>query len=121
LSLAHNSFNNFTNCVERLVNLTVLNLYNNSIVGNSAISKLSKLTSLDLSSNGVISDDRLRGLTQLIRLNLDNNTMISDNCLMRLTNIRDLALRWSRITNQGISNLTQLTCLQFTPEWVSYP
>jgi Leucine-rich repeat (LRR) protein len=63
--------------VQRLVNLTHLNLKGNAKITNEGIRKLVNLTSLDLSRNELITIEGLRNLTNLSSLKIIKNNTIN--------------------------------------------
>jgi hypothetical protein len=63
--------------VERLVNLTHLNLKGNAKITNEGIRKLVSLTSLDLSRNELVTIEGIKNLTNLSSLKIIKNNMIN--------------------------------------------
>ena len=118
-----------------LTNLTVLSLWNNSIMGNiSSLSGLTNLTQLQLGSNAIedisslsnlanltelwlwnnqIEDiSPLSGLTNLTRLGLDQNDIGDISALAGLTNLERLILAYNNIEDiSALSGLTNLAGL----------
>ena len=97
----------------KLTNLTHLYLNGSNITNIQGIEKLTNLTYLDLSGTGITSLKDIEKLTNLTYLDLRGTNITCLQGIENLSNLTYLDLGWSSITNlQGIENLTNLTNLQ---------
>ena len=83
------------------------------------LEKLPELTWLELDRNQLTSVKGLEKLTQLEMLNLSENKLTSVKGLEKLTKLTNLSLGSNKLTDvKGLEKLTQLTwlSLQFNPE-----
>ena len=82
---------------------------------DNELNKMVNLTSLNLSDNSNITNNGLVYFTNLTSLNLNNNKNITDEGLEHLVNLTNLDLSYNQnITNDGIKGLTNLTNLDLS-------
>ena len=106
-----NTISNFSP-LNRLPQLTVLNLSFSSLTDVSFLSRLTQLSNLQLWNNSISDVSFLAGLTQLTSLNLDNNTVSDVSFLVGLTQLKNLSLRSNPISDISVlAGLTQLESL----------
>ena len=95
-----------------LINLTRLNLGDNTISDISALSGLTNLIDMDLWGNTISDISALSGLTNLTELKIGFNTISDISALSGLTNLTELWLYFNRISDlsalAGLTNLTRL-------------
>ena len=96
--------------IQRLRNITSLNLAHNKISDISALGALSKLRDLDLSNNSISDISSLASLNNLESLNLGANRITDILPISILINLRDLNLRQNTIND--ISTLSHLFHLE---------
>lgn len=121
--------------LNNLTNLTNLNLSCNDMITDKSVSKLTNLTHLDLTGNYRITLQCLKSLPKLVSivtwsdpngistvaenvgelhnltaLRIMNNNSITDDTIKKLTKLKTLSIDYL-ITNEGISDLTNLTDL----------
>ncbi len=96
--------------LELAINLTYLDLGNNSLTDISALIELTKLTRLALDSNLVSDISPLTGLTKLTQLTLANNSIEDISPLATLTALEQLLLGNNAISD--ISPIAKLTNLK---------
>lgn len=90
--------------LERLPNITQLNLYKNYLITDKGLQCLKNLTELVLFKNSLITDAGL--MPTLRKLNLNNNNMVTDAGLQNCPKLSRLDLsRNFKITNEGIEHL----------------
>ena len=92
--------------LEFAINVTGLNLDENSIVDLSPLANLTSLTSLDLDDNDITDVSALAGLTSLTGLGLDGNSIVDLSPLAGLTSLIILNLE-----DNGIVDLSTLAGL----------
>lgn len=99
--------------LEKLTNVTWLNLRNNTCLTDAAIMKLRNLTFLSFHSNDKITDESLKYLTKLRTLYLSKcNIGVTNASVSSLTNLSTLSLTHHPfISDRIIENLTNLTML----------
>ncbi len=106
--------------IEFAINLTRLNLYNNTISDISAVANLTNLTSLTLSNNTISDISSVANLTNLTWLNLYNNTISDISAVANLTNLTSLNLSNNSVSDiLAVANLTNLTSLNLSNNNVS--
>jgi Leucine-rich repeat (LRR) protein len=98
--------------IEKLTQLTTLDLSSNKIVSIRGIENLTQLIELSLSSNQIVSIQGIENLTKLTWLTLSSNQIVSIRGIQNLTNLTKLYLSSNEIVSiRGIENLTQLIWL----------
>lgn len=97
-----------------LLNLVNLGLCAQPNITDQFLENLVHLTTLDLSSNNEITNNGLSLLTNLIALNLTDNELIMDSVFVFLPNITTLFIRNSKISDDFIHFLPDLTCLDIS-------
>ena len=101
--------------LEKLTQLTHLELYSNQLTDVKGLEKLTQLETLSLSSNQLTDVTDLEKLTQLKRLSLERLQLTSVKGLEKLTKLTHLALAYNKLTDvKGLENLTQLKALRLT-------
>jgi len=99
--------------LEKLTNLTTLNLRSNSLTEIGVLEKLTNLTTLDLSYNSLTEIGVLEKLTNLTTLNLRSNSLTEIGVLEKLTNLTTLYLSDNKQIKDFsvLEKLTNLTTL----------
>jgi Leucine-rich repeat (LRR) protein len=103
-----------------VTNLTSLDLGCLNLITDMGIAQLKNLKYLDLTDNKIITDLGLQHLTSLTNLYLNGNTNISDISIKKLINLSTLSycrrfhFSSSRISDEGIGHLTNLTYLDIS-------
>ena len=106
--------------IEFAINLTRLNLYNNTISDISAVANLTNLTSLTLSNNTISDISAVANLTNLTWLNVYNNTISDISAVANLTNLTSLNVSSNNVSDMSaVANLTNLTSLNVSSNNVS--
>ena len=97
--------------LEKLSQLTSINLRYNNVSDFSALRNLNKLETLDVRYNGLTSLGTLKNLTQLKQLDASNNEIADISGIENLTEMQDLLLSNNKIGNniQAIANLQNLS------------
>ena len=99
--------------LNKMTNLTDLDLYENQISDISVLSELTNLTSLALSENTISDISALSGLTNLKHLYLGRNQISDISALSELTNLKTLHLDGNQISDiNSLSKLLNLTYLE---------
>ena len=96
--------------LEFAINLTYLDLGDNSLTDISPLTQLTKLTQLALDNNSVADISALAWLTKLTQLTLANNSIVDILPLARLTSLEQLLLGNNAISD--ISPIAELTNLK---------
>ncbi len=100
--------------LEKLTQLTYLDLSNNQLTDVKGLKKLTQLTRLRLQDNQLTDVRGLKKLTRLEGLLLDSNKLTDVTALEKLTNLKRLQLSNNQLTDvKGLEKLTQLTYLSF--------
>jgi internalin A len=89
--------------IEKLENLTTLNLSDNKLTSVKSLKDLTNLTWLDLSFNKLRSVESLQGLKNLTEFDLRNNYLRSVEALKDLKNLTTLDLRQNSELEKVIS------------------
>ena len=98
--------------LEKLAQLTEVNLTRNQLTSVKGLEKLTKLKWLKLYDNKLTSVKGLEKLTQLKYLFLHDNQLTSVKGLEKLTQLKYLYLMYNQLTDvKGLEKLTQLTRL----------
>ena len=110
--VTNGNISNFVSVLQRLPNLTRLDLYKTQITNISSLSKLTNLTVLDLYDNKVADISPLSGLINLKELDLGFNPITDISPLSGLTNLEKLNLNGNQISDISLiarfTNLTEL-------------
>lgn len=103
-------------------NLTHLDIGYNQRISDECLSKLTNLTQLKLGNFQLISDHSLSCLNKLKALKINNNRNISDFGLKLMTNLTKLTIGPNRVTDDSLSELTNLVELElYNPLFVFLP
>ena len=95
--------------LEKLTQLTTLNLVDNKLTDVKGLEKLKKLKMLALGDNQLTSVKGLAKLTQLEELYLGSNQLTDVKGLEKLTQLKELSLGYNKLTSiKGLEKLTQL-------------
>ena len=106
--------------LQKLTNLTSLNISNTNISDVRFLEKLTKLTSLDLSYNHISDARFLEKLTNLTSLNIRNTNISDVRFLEKLTKLTSLDLSNNRIRDaRFLEKLTNLTSLNISNNRIS--
>jgi len=113
LELGAESLTELPKGLEKLTQLTSLNLGNNQLTDVKGLEKLTQLTSLGLNDNKLTDVKGLEKLILLEELNLNNNQLTDVKGLEKLTQVEFLFLGGNQLTDvKGLEKLTQLTFLR---------
>ncbi|CAL6029654.1 thrombospondin_type 3 repeat-containing protein [Hexamita inflata] len=99
------------NGIQKMSQLTQLNLSNNQLTDVNVLASLQNLVSLDLSFNKIINIDFVLSLNNIIHLSLDNNSIIDIFSILKKTQLQKLSL-----ANNYVS-YHQLQVLQTHPNY----
>ena len=111
LELANNSIENL-DLLRGLTKLTYLDLRYNKLGNIEILRELTNLTVLGLTSSKIENLEPLKGLTKLTALSLENNRIENLEPLKGLTNLTTLSLGNNKIENiELLKGLTKLTAL----------
>lgn len=103
--------------LEKLTNLTSLNLAHNSRITNAALTKLSNLKSLNLCTNIKITNEALKKLPNLTHLDLTYNEVISNAGILHLTTSLSILNLNANISGYCLTSFTNLTDLSLQRNW----
>jgi hypothetical protein len=95
--------------ISTLSKLSSLRLTGNRNITGRYLNRMPQLQTLIFSRSTTISDDILSELTALRTLGLKNSKTNTDMALVKLTNLTSLDVRNTKITESGITHLTNLT------------
>jgi Leucine-rich repeat (LRR) protein len=95
--------------IEKLTNLTLLDMRSNQIMDYSFIEKLTNLTLLNLWNNQIKDIRFLEKLTSLTNLNIGNNQIKDIRFLEKLTSLTTLDLRRNQIRKISLENFKNLS------------
>ncbi len=120
LNLSWLELDTLPNEIQKLANLTFLDLSHNRITDISPLKKLTNLTSLDLNSNRVLDISWLTRLTNLTSLSLNTNRITSIKPLGELINLKTLSINSNKILDiNSLEKLTNLTSLSLSDNRIS--
>ncbi|MBD5145360.1 MAG: tetratricopeptide repeat protein [Ruminococcus sp.] len=106
--------------LERLNNLSIIEIEYNEISDISSLSGMTNLTILILNNNKISDISALENLTNLTDLWLEYNQINDISALENLTNLTDLWLEYNQINDiSALENLTNLKRLELDCEQIS--
>ena len=102
--------------LEKISQLTSINLRNNNVSDFTPLSKINTLQTLDVQNNGITNFSTLKNLKQLKQLDASQNNITDINGIENLTKLQDLILSNNNIGNniQLISKLQELSTVSLT-------
>ncbi|WCC41728.1 leucine-rich repeat domain-containing protein [Tenacibaculum finnmarkense] len=115
LNISHNHQISKIENINKLTELSLLNISQNKIKNIDHIDKLTKLSKLEISNNDIAKIENIDKLTNLSFLSVSKNKISKIENIDKLTNLTQLYLSYNEITKiENIDKLTNLSSLDIS-------